>query len=174
MTRKIFRIEERQFDLPLPQRGESAARENTNGFDANLLGKWPMPHSRRWLWPDGSWSCPAIPQTVSALTHKTGLATPNRSNDSKILGCNSEDQEVPLPADEAKPDNSTSAPGVGIKGRLDPESLCPVLCPPPNPIKCYPVSGRHSKVLLDKASVTVDRNLSHSVQVVDSLSDKSF
>ena len=36
-------------------------------------------------------------------------------------------------------------------------SLCPVLCPPPNPTKCYRLSGQRLKALLDKASVTIRR-----------------
>src|SRR5215469_3568744 len=45
--------------------------------------------------------------------------------------------------------------------------VCPVLCLPPNPTKCYRASGYRWKALLDVASVALGRNSSLSMQVVE-------
>ena len=48
--------------------------------------------------------------------------------------------------------------------------LCPVLCPPPNPTKCYPASGHRWKPLLGMLSEHFVTTRSIASQVVDSSS----
>jgi hypothetical protein len=58
-----------------------------------------------------------------------------------------------------------------LRGGAQPNSLCPILCPPPNLTECYGVSSYRLEPLLGKASVTFRHNSWHSVQVVDSSCD---